>query len=234
MRNIVNDFCATLDNYLFPYQFTPRRGAPRRRRGRAGGRLRRRPVSIAESVPHTLGLADTDTLEPSNTTNTIDSNQRRLRRSNLQTAPAQTSGSARALPTHIASRPSGAYPFPYSFGDINQLPPVGQVNSDNSHRHEELCNHHDINGNTDHTNSDNVRSGAVEQTVRGDSHENLQSILPSLPTHIPISFSSGAVEQTSRGESHQHLVQRFLPPLPTHVHMIVTHVRPARCSGTDR
>ena len=135
VRNIVNDFCATLDNYLFPYQFTPRRGAPRRRRGRAGGRLRRRPVSIAESVPHRLGVADTDTLEPSNRTNTIDSNQRRLRRSNLQTAPAQTSGSARALPTHIASRPSGAYQFPYSFGDINQLPPVGQVTSGNSHEH---------------------------------------------------------------------------------------------------
>ena len=31
------------------------------------------------------------------------------------------------LPTHIASRPFGGYQFFYSFGDFNQLPPVGQT-----------------------------------------------------------------------------------------------------------
>ena len=138
-----------------------------------------------------------------------------LSQSNHQTAPGQTSGSARALPTHIASRPSGAYPFPYSFGDINQLPPVGQVNSDNSHKHlqrilPQLPTHIPM----------SVRSGAVEQTGRGDSHEHLQRILPQLPTHIPMSVRSGAVEQTGRGDSHEHL-QRILPQLPTHIPMSV-------------
>ena len=47
------------------------------------------------------------------------------------------------------------------------------------HRHEELCNHHDINKNTEHTNSNN------HSNVDSDnSHEHVQRILPQLPTRI--------------------------------------------------
>ena len=97
----------------------------------------------------------------------------------------------------------------------------------NRHRHEELCNHHDIDGNTDHTDSDN------HSNINSDnSHEHLQRILPQVPTHIPMSVRSGAVEQTGRGDSHEHL-QIFLPPLPTHIYMSVRSgaVEQSRLSG---